>query len=98
MVTSQAKRKDEETATEATEASEYEDGATLKRKGVLRLISIIPLVIAIIVFILTEDMRNPMVFVGPGTIWMAVIAAVQVVLALFCKKSYKEEKQEEATA
>jgi uncharacterized membrane protein len=53
------------------------------------------------VFILTEDMRNPMVFVDRWTILMAAIALVQAVLALFCKKSYKEEEEEqeeEATA
>jgi len=60
-----------------------------------------PFVVAVIVFILTEDMRNPMVFVDRWTILMAAIALVQAVLALFCKKSYKEEEEEqeeEATA
>jgi uncharacterized repeat protein (TIGR02543 family) len=72
--------------------NQYEDESKLKRKGFLRLLSFIPLIVAVIVFILTEDMRNPMVFVDRWTIWMAVIAAVQVILALFCKKSYEEDE------
>ncbi|MGI6121870.1 MAG: MBG domain-containing protein, partial [Saccharofermentanales bacterium] len=93
---------DEEKATvESETGDEDEDKDSLKRKGILRLLSLIPFVVAVIVFILTEDMRNPMVFVDRWTILMAAIALVQAVLALFCKKSYKEEEEEqeeEATA
>ncbi len=98
------KRKDEDEETETVESEtgdEDEDKDSLKRKGILRLLSLIPFVVAVIVFILTEDMRNPMVFVDRWTILMAAIALVQAVLALFCKKSYKEEEEEqeeEATA
>ncbi|HHT24369.1 MAG TPA: hypothetical protein GXZ76_02465, partial [Clostridiaceae bacterium] len=91
---------DEETEAEVayTDADEDEDRDKLKRKGILRLLSIIPFVVAVIVFILTEDMRNPMVLVDRWTIWMAVIALVQLVLALFCKKSYEEEEEEQKEA
>jgi F0F1-type ATP synthase epsilon subunit len=98
------KREDEDEETETVESEtgdEDEDKDSLKRKGILRLLSLIPFVVAVIVFILTEDMRNPMVFVDRWTILMAAIALVQAVLALFCKKSYKEEEEEqeeEATA
>lgn len=64
-----------------------------KRKGILRLISIIPAVIAVIAFVLTENMADPMVFTDKWTVLMAVIAVVQVIVMLFAKKNRKEEDQ-----
>ena len=67
-----------------------ENEETLKRKGALRILSIIPLLVAVLLFILTENMSNPMIWVDRWTIWMALITLVQIVLAVFAKKSNKE--------
>ena len=72
---------------------EDEDGE-IKRKGVLRLISIIPALIAAVLFLLTEDMRNPMIVADSWTIWMAVIAIVQTALAVLSTKKHADNDDE----
>ena len=69
---------------------------TLKKKGFWRLFSLIPAIGAIIAFILTEDMRLPMVLVDKWTILMVIIALVQLVDAFLCRK--KKVEPEEQTA
>ena len=58
---------------------------------------IIPAVVAVIVFILTEDMRLPMVWTDRWTIWMIIILLVNAVLAYLTrnKKDDDEEEDEE---
>ena len=69
-------RKNEETVSESD----------TKRKGFMRLLSLVPAVGAIIAFILTEDMRNPMVFTDQWTLLMIGIAAVQAVVLYLAHK------------
>ena len=57
-----------------------------KRHGGWRLFSLIPAVVALIAFILTEDMRLPMVFTDRWTLLMALIALVQLIVCFFAKK------------
>jgi len=79
------------------EESDYEledEKEKIKRRGILRLASIIPTLVAVILFILTEDMRRMMVFTDRWTIWMAVIAIVQVILALLSIKRRKGREEE----
>ena len=76
------------------EVMEYEKN----KKGLWRLISIIPALIAIIVFIFTEDMTLPMIFVDKWTILHVVIALVQVVVMVLCKKKKNENDEDENAA
>ena len=76
------------------EVMEYEKN----KKGLWRLISIIPALIAIIVFIFTEDMILPMIFVDKWTILHVVIALVQVVVMVLCKKKKNENDEDENAA
>lgn len=76
------------------EVMEYEKN----KKGLWRLISIIPALIAIIVFIFTEDMTLPMIFVDKWTILHVVIALVQVVIMVLCKKKKDENDEDENAA
>ena len=76
------------------EVMEYEKN----KKGLWRLISIIPTLIAIIVFIFTEDMTLPMIFVDKWTILHVVIALVQVVVMVLCKKKKDENDEDENAA
>ncbi len=76
------------------EVMEYEKN----KKGLWRLISIIPALIAIIVFIFTEDMTLPMIFVDKWTILHVVIALVQVVVMVLCKKKKDENDEDENAA
>lgn len=76
------------------EVMEYEKN----KKGLWRLISIIPALIAIIVFIFTEYMTLPMIFIDKWTILHVVIALVQVVVMVLCKKKKDENDEDENAA
>jgi len=49
----------------------------MRAKSWLRLMSVIPMVAAFVLFLLTEDMRNPMMWVDRWTALMVLIVAVQ---------------------
>ena len=68
---------------------------TVKRKGVTRVLGLIPAIGSIIAFLLTENMRNPMVFVDRWTWLMVLIALVQVIVCIFARKE-KEESDDNA--
>ena len=68
---------------------------TVKCKGVTRVLSLIPAIGSIIAFLLTENMRNPMVFVDRWTWLMVLIALVQVIVCIFARKE-KEEPDDNA--
>lgn len=76
---------------------ENEDGeeVEIKRHRLARLMSLIPAIGAVIIFIITEDMSNPMALVDGWTILMAVILLIQVVVAMIAKKSKGENEDDE---
>ena len=67
------------------------------KNGRSRLLGAAVGLLSVVVFILTEDMRNPMVMVDKWTIWMAVIALAQLAVVIFSKKEEKEETEAPAT-
>ncbi len=70
----------------------------VKRKGILRLASLVPAIVAVIVFILTEDMTLPMTIVDEWTWLMALIAFAQVVVATSAKKQIKDNDEDDDEA
>lgn len=76
------------------EVLEYEKS----KKGLWRLISIIPALLAIIVFIFTEDMTLPMIFIDKWTILHVIITLVQIVVMVLCKKKKDENDEDENAA
>lgn len=69
-----------------------EDEKIIRRKALARLFSIVPAVIAIVTFFLTEDVTQPMVLIDKYTLFMMAIAIVQLVVALvFSKKKLKKD-------
>ncbi len=78
------------------EQSQYEAEKTeeniVKRKGFSRLLSIGVAVIAIVLFILTEDMTTPMAIVDEWTFLMALVALAQIVTAFVSRKKYVENE------
>jgi len=74
------------------EYKELEEEHIIKRRGFVRILSIIPALAAVITFILTEDMSNPMIWADKWTGLMLIIAIVQVVVAYWSiKKHYYVE-------
>ena len=70
-----------------------EEEEKLKRKGLVRLLSILPAAFAVITFILTEDMRNPMAFVDKWTLLMLLYAVANAVLAFLAVKKWEKEDE-----
>jgi uncharacterized repeat protein (TIGR02543 family) len=76
---------------------EEEDGVVIReteKHGFTRVLTLVPGIGAIIAFILTENMRNPMVFTDRWTLLMLIIALVQLVLVIFGAKKDKEPEAE----
>lgn len=85
------KKKDQEEDDEVQAYQDEEQQEELKRKGLARILSILPAVVSVIFFILTENMRNPMIFVDKWTLWMVVFAIANVALAILSKKTRKDD-------
>ena len=86
-------------AFEGYETEEAENGEEvekeIKKKKFWRFFSIVPALAAVIVFLLTEDMRLPMVFVDRWTLLMVIIGLVQALVMVFAKKTKKDPDEEE---
>lgn len=83
------KKKGKEEEEKIQEYQDDEEQEELKRKGLVRILSILPAVVSVIFFILTEDMRNPMIFADRWTLWMLVFAVANGALLLLSKKTRK---------
>ncbi len=92
------KAKEDEENERFAHANDEEDNTRLKRKGAFRLFSIIPMIGAIVLFILTQDMTQPMILVDEWTIFFAIIALVQTLtMILSRKKNVRDEEDEQPT-
>ena len=67
---------------------------TRNKKGFWRVASLIPAIAAVIAFALTENMRLPMVMTDRWTLLMVIIAVVQLIVAVLCKKNKESEEDE----
>ena len=86
-------------ANEAARGEDPQDNVRNKKSGLLwRILSIVAGIAAPIVFLLTEDIRNPMVFVDMWSVLMVLILVVQVVTMLLLKRARNQEEEEDAAA
>ena len=65
-------------------------GNETKLHGAWRAFSLIPAAGAVIAFILTENIRNPMILIDRWTVLMVIIALVQAAVMMLSKKSTKK--------
>ncbi len=91
---SKEEEEEEEEEEEAATEEEKEENAK-KNKGIFRTLSLIPALGSIVLFILTENMLNPMVIADKWTLTMIVIALVQVAVAIASRKKDEEKSEEE---
>ena len=78
---------------EMIENEEEEEKENDKRKK-SKFLGLIPALLSVIIFIFTEDMRNPMDLKDRYTLLMVIIALATILLAFFSRNK-KEEKEEE---
>jgi hypothetical protein len=82
------RRKEEEEEKEEDSDSEKK----INKHLIARLITIAATVIAIILFVVTQNMELPMILADKYTIWHVIIVAATVVLAFISKKNYEDEE------
>lgn len=69
---------------------------SMKRKtGLMTIAGIVVAIVSAVVFLLTQDMRLPMVWFDRWTLLMAVFAAINVAVAALCAKRYKKNTEDE---
>lgn len=62
-----------------------------RRHGLMRLVSLMPAIASVIAFLLTEDMRLPMVFADKWTLLMAIIALVELAVMFLARKNWEDQ-------
>jgi len=70
----------------------------IKRHVWSRLASVVVGIVAVVVFILTEDMTLPMALVDRWTLLMVVILLVQVVVAILSRKTKSDDRRSQTAA
>ena len=87
---------DEETAAAKTaNGEEVEEDEVYKRKRIGRILSIIPAVGAIVLFILTQDLTQPMTFFDNWSLVFGIIGIINIVLAIVTRKKTDDGSDEE---
>ncbi len=84
-------RKKRDEADSEEDENQEEEPARLKRKGLARLLSVPVALIAVIVFVLTEDMTLPMTIMDEWTLLMLLIFVGQMLLCIASRKKFAKE-------
>lgn len=74
----------------------HEEDEETNNKYLVRAASLIPAVLAVIAFFLTEDMSLQMQLTDKWTLMMLIILAVEIITAVFARKTNEEDDSEEA--
>ena len=88
---------DDETkqATKDTDEDEEEEEPEKKRGLFTRVLAVLIAIVSVVLFLLTEDMSLPWVWVDKWTVWMVVIGLVQIVVFFVGRKWKKVDDDEE---
>ena len=87
---------DEETAAAKTaNGEEAEEDQILKRKRIARILSIIPAVGSIVLFVLTQDLTQPMAIFDNWSIVFGIIGIINIVLAIATKTTKNDDDEEQ---
>lgn len=74
-----------------------EDDYIIRREGKLRLLGLIPAVVSVITFILTEDLSLPMELTDEWTMFMTVVLLLGLATALIAYFKYDRDSDEESS-
>jgi uncharacterized membrane protein len=90
--------KESKAAGETDDQKTDEERKEEQQKRLFRVFSLIPAIASVIIFIRTEDLSNSMRLVDGWTILMIFFLAVQLILAILCRKKRGDEDGEEEEA
>ncbi|NLW79314.1 MAG: hypothetical protein GXY32_07895 [Ruminococcaceae bacterium] len=94
MIFTGRKKKENEDA----DAVEGEEEETKGKRGLIwRILAIVMGVVSLVVFLLTENLSNPMVFVDTWTLLMVIISVAQVILMLVLRQVRQPKDRDEET-
>nr|MCR5468686.1 hypothetical protein [Lachnospiraceae bacterium] len=91
------KEDDEKINNTEGEVMDEDEEDRIKRRGFLRLFSIVPTVVSVILFVLTEDMTGKMVLTDKWTLCMVIILILQMIIAFYATRK-STEKNDNMTA
>ena len=87
---------DEETAAAKTaNGEEVEEDQIFKRKRIARILSIIPAIGSIVLFVLTQDLTQPMAIFDNWSIVFGIIGIINIVLAIATKTTKNDDDEEQ---
>ncbi|MBQ5804827.1 MAG: hypothetical protein IIW22_03505 [Erysipelotrichaceae bacterium] len=66
------------------------------RRNTSKLFGLVPAILSVIIFLLTEDMRNRMILADRYTVLMILIAAISLVLAYLTRNRKEEDENEQS--
>ena len=74
---------------------EYEDEEVdVKRHGFPRIMAIVAAIMSVILFFLTEDMTDPMIWVDEYTVWMLILFIATAILTMMSKKETDQDQDD----
>ena len=86
---------EEEAAAKRANGEEVDYEEVYKRKRIGRILSIVPAIGAIVLFILTQDLTQPMIIFDIWSLVFAIIAIINIVLAIVTRKKTDDDEDEE---
>ncbi len=96
LLMSKNEKEEDEEENKNLELENEEENTTQVRHRRWKVVVVIDALLSIILFILTENMTNPMVLVDRWTLLMFVLTLINVVAVIFGRKFHKEEQEEKA--
>ncbi|MCH1940291.1 hypothetical protein MCG46_06305 [Holdemania massiliensis] len=97
LIFAKHQKDDDEEDQNQSAAMNEEDPEQLKRKRIYKWISGLTAVISVIVFVLTENMRLPMILVDKWTLLMVVFFLINAVTLYLGRRLHENEEDEEQT-
>ncbi len=76
--------------------NEKEDEDEEDRRNTSKLFGLVPAILSVVIFLLTEDMRNRMILTDRYTLLMILIAAICLVLAYLTRNRKDEDENEQS--
>ena len=71
-----------------------DDEYIIRRKGNLRLAGLVPSIVSVVVFLLTEDLTQPMGWIDEWTPLMLGVLAIDILLAIIAHQKYSDDDRD----
>ena len=99
LLAKHAKEEDEEEKDDQVVENENQDDETVasKRHRTWKIVAVIDAILAVVVFILTENLAHDMVLVDKWTVLMVLFGLISIVSTYFARKWHEEDEDEQSS-